>query len=228
MQVIDQNRLAKNVSNVLSELTKNRYGNCAPAKLLAVTKTVAPTVINQFKALDILDIAENRVQVALPKLTEIAPEFRIHWIGRLQTNKVKYIIDKVCMIHTLDRIPLAQEIDKRARDIGVVVPALVQVNIAHEPQKSGMTAQEVLPFLQQMHQYPGLKVEGLMSMMPINASEEELRTFFGAMRTLFDHLRDEAVDGVEMRELSMGMSNDYAIAAQEGATIVRIGTALYR
>ena len=101
--------LRRNVSKVLEELDKNRFQNSPPARLVAVTKTVGPDVINQLKALNILDIGENRAQVALPKLPKIAPEFRLHWIGRLQTNKVKGIIDHVCMLHTLDRLALAQE-----------------------------------------------------------------------------------------------------------------------
>ena len=199
-----------------------------PARLVAVTKTVGPDVINQLKALNILDIGENRAQVALPKLPKIAPEFRLHWIGRLQTNKVKGIIDHVCMLHTLDRLALAQEVQRRAAEHGRVLPALIQINIAREPQKGGMPPEEALGFLRQMRDFPNIHVEGLMSIMPLGAPPDVLTTLFRGMRTLFEHLRDEAVEGVEMRELSMGMSNDYQIAAREGATMVRIGTALYR
>ena len=187
-----------------------------------------PDVINQLKALNILDIGENRAQVALPKLPKIAPEFRLHWIGRLQTNKVKGIIDHVCMLHTLDRLALAQEVQRRAAEHGRVLPALIQINIAREPQKGGMPPEEALGFLRQMRDFPNIHVEGLMSIMPLGAPPDVLTTLFRGMRTLFEHLRDEAVEGVEMRELSMGMSNDYQIAAREGATMVRIGTALYR
>ena len=185
-------------------------------------------MINQLKALNILDIGENRAQVALPKLPKIAPEFRLHWIGRLQTNKVKGIIDHVCMLHTLDRLALAQEVERRAAEHGRVLPALVQINIAREPQKGGMPPEDALGFLRQMRDFPNIHVEGLMSIMPLDAPTDGLATLFRGMRTLFERLRDEAVQGVEMRELSMGMSNDYQIAAREGATMVRIGTALYR
>ena len=220
--------LRRNVSKVLEELDKNRFQNSPPARLVAVTKTVGPDVINQLKALNILDIGENRAQVALPKLPKIAPEFRLHWIGRLQTNKVKGIIDHVCMLHTLDRLALAQEVQRRAAEHGRVLPALIQINIAREPQKGGMPPEEALGFLRQMRDFPNIHVEGLMSIMPLGAPPDVLTTLFRGMRTLFEHLRDEAVEGVEMRELSMGMSNDYQIAAREGATMVRIGTALYR
>ena len=220
--------LRRNVSRVTDNLQRCRYQDEPPARLIAVTKTVAPDVINALKPLGILDIGENRAQVAVPKLAQIAPEFRLHWIGRLQTNKVKYIIEDVCMLHTLDRMELAQEVNRRAGEHGRILPVLVQVNIAREPQKGGMAVEEVPAFLRQMRDFSHIHVEGLMSIMPLGASEQELEGLFGGMRTLFEHMRDEALEGVEMRELSMGMSNDYEIAARMGATMVRIGTALYR
>ena len=225
---VEPDLLARNVARVLDDLNKNRYKTLETARLIAVTKTVTPQTINALKPLKILDIGENRAQVALPKLPLIAPEFRLHWIGRLQTNKVKYIIEHVCMLHTLDRSALAQEVDRRAGEHGLIMPALVQVNIAREPQKGGMPPEDVLPFLKRMKDYPNIRVEGLMSIMPAQADEGELRALFRGMRQLFEQLRDTAIEGVEMRELSMGMSHDYVIAAQEGATMVRIGTELYR
>ena len=220
--------IRRNVSNVLENLHKNTYRNFPPARLIAVTKTVTPEIINQLKPCNVLDIGENRAQVALPKLSKIAPEFRLHWIGRLQTNKVKYIIDSVCMLHTLDRLALAQEVERRAGERGLVLPTLVQVNIAGESQKGGMPPGEVRPFLRQMRDFRQLHIEGLMSIMPLDASPQELQELFRGMRRLFEELRDEGMAHVEMRELSMGMSHDYQIAAREGATMVRIGTALYR
>lgn len=227
-QQVSAQDLAANVQRILEDLSKNRFENSSPARLIAVTKTVAPDVINLLKPLNILDIGENRAQVAMPKMPQIEEDFRLHWIGRLQTNKVKYIIDSVCMLHTLDRLALAQEVQRRAAEHGRIIPALVQVNVSGEEQKGGMPPQEVLPFLKQMRDFGNIHIEGLMSIMPARAPEEELTRLFRQMRQLFDHLRQEAVDGVEMRELSMGMSGDYAIAAREGATMVRIGTALYQ
>ena len=236
-QQISANTLEANVQRILDDLNKNRYENSPPARLIAVTKTVTPEVINLLKPLNILDIGENRAQVAVPKLPEISPDFHLHWIGRLQTNKVKYIIDSVCMLHTLDRIALAQEVQRRAAECGRVIPALVQVNISGEEQKGGMPPEEVLPFLRQMRDFSNIHIQGLMSATSTrkrtswagSTSSPSLRsTCRTAPRRLFEQLRTEAVDGVEMRELSMGMSGDYAIAAREGATMVRIGTALYR
>jgi pyridoxal phosphate enzyme (YggS family) len=227
-QQVSADALRSNVQRVLDELAKNRFENSQPARLIAVTKTVTPEVINQLKPLQILDIGENRAQVAMPKMPELEPDFRLHWIGRLQTNKVKYIIDSVYMLHTLDRLALAQEVQRRAAEHGRIIPALVQVNISGEEQKGGMPPDEVLPFLRQMRDFSNIRIQGLMSIMPAMAGEEELTRLFRGMRLLFDQLRQEAVEGVEMRELSMGMSGDYTIAAREGATMVRIGTALYQ
>lgn len=228
LEEIPSETLRRNVSDVLDILAKNCYKSSSPARLIAVTKSVGPAVIEKLKPLNILDIAENRTQAAIPKLSKIAPEFRLHWIGRLQTNKVKYIIDHVCIVHTLDRMPLAQEIDRRAGMRGITIPALVQVNIARESQKAGLDVTEVKSFLQKIKNFPNLRVKGLMAMMPLDAEEERLAGWFCGMRALFDRLREDAMDGIEMEELSMGMSNDYAIAAREGATMVRVGTALYR
>ena len=228
LDAVTEETLRRNVTKVLETLAKNRYQDSPPARLVAVTKTVTPRVINLLKPMGILDVGENRAQVALPKLAEIAPEFHLHWIGRLQTNKVKYIIDHVCLLHALDRMDLAQEIDRRAGQRGRVLPVLLQINLAREPQKGGMPVEDVLPFLRKMRDFSGLHVEGLMSIMPQYAGEDELRELFRGMRRLFEQIREEDLENVEMRELSMGMSRDYRIAAQEGATMVRVGTALYQ
>jgi pyridoxal phosphate enzyme (YggS family) len=225
---LDQETLRRNVSNVLDTLSKNCYKNFAPAKLIAVTKTVSPQVIQMLETLDVLDIAESRAQALLDKLPKIAPSFRLHWIGRLQTNKVKYIIEHVCLIHTLDRLELAREVDRRAGMAERVMPALVQVNVAEEPQKAGLQVSQVEPFLRKMKDFPHISVMGLMAMMPLDANEKQLAGWFKDMRTLFDRLAQEGIAGIRMDELSMGMSNDYAIAAREGATMVRVGTALFR
>ena len=227
LKSVDAQTVARNVAHVLDEISKNCYENLAPAKLVAVVKTVTPETIQHLKPLQILDIAENRAQVALPKLPQIDKDFRLHWIGRLQTNKVKYIIDQVCLLHTLDRLDLAQEVDRQADKHQLVLPCLVQVNLAQEPQKAGLSLDEVRPFLRQMKDFHGLTVKGLMAIMPLMDDEAYLTGLFRGMRTLFDQLRQEAIDGVSMDELSMGMSHDYRIAAREGATMVRVGSALF-
>ncbi len=220
--------LRQNVKNVLQTLAENTFADAPPARLIAVTKTVAPNLINALAALGVADIAENRAQVALPKLSQLTAQFRLHWIGRLQTNKVKDIIDQVWLLHSLDRFALAQEVERRAAQRGRTVDALVQVNIAGEAQKAGLAVQEVRPFLRQLQGFEALRVRGLMATMPLTDDQAALTAYFRGMRTLFDQLRQEALPGVCMEELSMGMSHDFALAAREGATMVRVGTALFR
>ena len=220
--------LRQNVKNVLQTLAENTFAGAPPARLIAVTKTVAPNLINALAALGVADIAENRAQVALPKLSQLTAQFRLHWIGRLQTNKVKDIIDQVWLLHSLDRFALAQEVERRAAQCGRTVDALVQVNIAGEAQKAGLAVQEVRPFLRQLQGFEALRVRGLMAIMPLTDDQAALTAYFRGMRTLFDQLRQEALPGVRMEELSMGMSHDFALAAREGATMVRVGTALFR
>jgi hypothetical protein len=229
LSAITLRNLELNVNEVLCNLRKNTYENSEPAQLVAVTKTVSAQVVSALGSLGVQDIAENRVQVALPKLLQMddAANFRLHWIGRLQTNKVKDIIDRVWLLLSLDRLSLAQEVERRAAQLGRVVPALVQVNIAQEDQKSGFSVDEVLPFLKNMRDFQNIQICGLMAMMPLTGDQALLECLFRDMRLLFERLRTEAVSGVEMRELSMGMSNDYEIAARCGATMVRVGTALY-
>jgi pyridoxal phosphate enzyme (YggS family) len=230
LSAITLRNLELNVNDVLCNLHNNIYKNLEPARLIAVTKTVSAQVVSALGSLGVQDIAENRVQVALPKLLQMddAANFRLHWIGRLQTNKVKDIIDQVWLLHSLDRLSLAQEVERRAAQLGRVVPALVQVNIAQEDQKTGFSVDEVLPFLKHMRNFQNIQIRGLMAMMPLVSDEALLERLLREMRSLFENLRTEAVSGVEMCELSMGMSNDYEIAARCGATMVRVGTALYR
>ena len=228
LTAVSAQALEANVAEVMRALSQNAYRDQPPAKLIAVTKTVAPTVINALLPLGVRDIGENRAQVALPKLPEIDAQFRLHWIGRLQTNKVKDIIEKVWLLHSLDRPALAEEAERRADQKGLTLPALLQVNIAREPQKAGFAPEDALPFLRRMRDYHNLRVRGLMAIMPLTEDEESLTAYFRGMRQLFDRIAQEALPNVRMEELSMGMSHDYAIAAREGATMVRVGTALFR
>ena len=201
-----------------------RWGR-AP-EIIAVSKTVPAPRVNEVKNAGIRRLGENRVQEILEKRPYLDASFQIDLIGRLQLNKVKYIIEDVCLIHSLDRLSLAMEIDRQAQKHGRVMPVLVQVSPVGEPQKGGMPPEEVLPFLRQVRQLPGLHVEGLMAVMPNLEDRERLSGLFADMRCLFERVRDEGIDGVEMRELSMGMSGDYDLAAAHGATLVRIGSAL--
>ena len=227
IQHVPEGTLAGNLAAIHATLAQNAYPGQPPATLVAVTKTVAAPVINSLIGLGVGDIGENRAQVALPKLPLLAGQFRLHWIGRLQTNKVKDIIDKVWLLHSLDRPALAQEVERRADQRGLCLPALLQVNIAGEAQKAGFTVAEARAFLRGMKDYHNLRIRGLMAIMPLTDDAALLVAWFRGMRELYGQLRQEAPACVEMQELSMGMSHDYAIAAREGATMVRVGTALF-
>ncbi|MDR3051403.1 MAG: YggS family pyridoxal phosphate-dependent enzyme [Oscillospiraceae bacterium] len=198
-----------------------------PPLLLAVTKEQPPDRINLLRAAGFADIAESRVQDWQKKANFVHPFFQLHWIGRLQTNKVKYIIESVCLIHSLDRPALADEIGRVAVTKGLRAPALVQINVAGEAQKAGLAPGDLSDFLAEYGPHPGLSIQGLMAVMPQAKDPQTLRPLFRRMRTLFDDTQKRRYPGVTMRHLSMGMSGDCIVAAQEGATIVRVGTALF-
>ena len=202
-------------------------GKWGGAQICGVSKTVDPDTINLAWEGGIRILGENRVQELLGKLDRLNPAYEIHLIGRLQTNKVKYVIDKVAMIQSLDRDALAEEISRRAVAAGRVMPVLVQVNIAAEPQKAGVSEEALIPFLHRVSALPGLRVKGLMAIMPVAEAPEAVRPWFRRMRGWFDRLSEMDIPGVDMETLSMGMSDDCIVAAEEGATMVRLGRALF-
>jgi pyridoxal phosphate enzyme (YggS family) len=223
---MDRALLAANLNTCRSRLREAsaRWGEVT---ICAVTKTRDAETINMAYDEGVRIIGENRVQEAREKFPALNPDFCLHIIGQLQTNKVKYLVGMARMVQSLDRMPLAREIDLRAGRAGVRMPVLVQVNIAAESQKAGIPEAELVPFLREIARLPGLSVEGLMAIMPLTPDQEALRPLFRRMRTWFDRLREEAVENVNMRVLSMGMSGDYTTAAEEGATMVRLGSAIF-
>lgn len=223
---MDQELIRQRLESIRFSLESASEGRYAPPRIIAVTKTHPAEELLPLSALGISEIGENRVQEIVEKLPVIGEKFRIHLIGRLQSNKVKYIINNVCLIQSVDRLSLAQEIDRQAQKHGRVMPVLVQVSPAGEVQKGGIAPEEVRPFLDQLRHIPGISVQGLMAVMPNTPDQAYLSGLFADMRTLFERIREEAPQGVSMTELSMGMSGDYLLAARHGATMVRIGSAL--
>ena len=201
-----------------------KWGGC---EICAVSKTVDPETINMAWDGGIRTLGENRVQELLGKIDALNPNYDIHLIGQLQTNKVKYIVDKVAMIQSVDREALAREISRRAEQAGVEMPVLVQVNVAREAQKAGVDEEALLPLLRLCGELPGIKVQGLMAIMPIADDPEDVRPYFRRMREWFERVGEMDLPHVTMRTLSMGMSDDAIVAAQEGATMVRLGRALF-
>jgi len=224
------NRVAENLQKTLNKVrfAAERAGrNAEEIKLVAVSKTVDVEQIKGGIKAGIQALGENRVQDFLPKYEAVGGEVEWHFIGHLQSNKVRNIIDKVTLIHSLDRWSLAEEINKRAGSTAVLPCVLVQVNISGEDSKFGMPPEEVLPFLRRASKLNNLKVCGLMTMAPFAGNPEEVRPVFRELKQLFDTISQEAIDGVHMDYLSMGMTNDFEVAIEEGANIVRIGRAIF-
>lgn len=199
----------------------------AEVRLIAVTKTVPVDAILEAAAAGITDFGENRAQELIHKFRALSPDKRITWhfIGHLQRNKVRAILDKVTLIHSLDRWPLAVELDGQARRRGKVVRVLVQVNVAGEPTKFGLPPGEVPDFVAEAATLPGLRIEGLMTIAPQTGDPEDVRPVFRRLREMAQKLA--VIPGATMRYLSMGMSQDYVVAVEEGANLLRIGTAIF-
>lgn len=224
--VLPADTLPERLARIRAQLEAASEGRYPAPRLIAVTKNHPASEILPLRALGVTDIGENRVQETMGKLPLLGENFRLHMIGRLQSNKVKYIIKDVALIQSVDRLSLAREIDRQGCRVQRRVPVLVQVSPAGEPQKGGLPPEEVPAFLREIAGMDGLRVKGLMAVMPSSTDDRYLDGLFAGMRTLYEHLREEAIEGIDMEELSMGMSHDYGLAARRGATMVRIGTAL--
>jgi len=195
-------------------------------KLVAVTKTVPPETIREAIKGGVSRLGENRVQELLQKQHDFPPGLEWHLIGHLQTNKVKKIIGKVALIHSLDSWRLAEEISWTAMENDIVANVLVQVNIAGEQTKYGLLPPEVADFVGAAACLPGLAVRGLMTIAPWTVDPEEVRPVFRQLKELAERLKNNAA-GATMEYLSMGMSGDFEVAVEEGANILRIGTAIF-
>ena len=193
-----------------------------------MTKTHTAEEINEAIRAGVTDIGENKVQEILDKYDKVLP-VRWHMIGHLQTNKVKYIIDKVCLIHSVDSFRLAEEINRRAAQHGIVMDILVQVNAACDEAKFGvdMDAAEIL-VREILDTCSSTRVRGPMTIAPYAENPEEIRPYFHQMRQLYDRLaRDISHPSMDFKYLSMGMSNDRIVAVEEGSTVIRVGTAIF-
>ena len=219
--------LESRVERVRQELEEASAGRYPIPKLIAVTKTHSAEEILPLAEMGITDIGENRVQELLTKLPELRDRFQIHLIGRLQRNKVKQIVGDVCMIQSVDSEPLAREIHNRALAAGRRMPVLVEISPAGEEQKGGVPFEETEAILKQIAPLEGIEVRGLMAVMPLTEDQDYLDGLFARTRGLFDRIRDKNLSGIAMEELSMGMSGDYRLAAAHGATMVRVGSAIF-
>ncbi|MGB0717417.1 MAG: YggS family pyridoxal phosphate-dependent enzyme [Phycisphaerae bacterium] len=210
-------------------------------KLIAVTKSASMEAIRHLVELGVEELAENQVQQMTKRagmLQESLSRFstrtgensakpRWHMIGHLQRNKVQAVLPWAALIHSLDSLRLAEEIDAQAAKQGVVAPVLLQVNISKEMQKFGIAVAAALPLLEQIASLPNLEIQGMMGMAPFTNDEDVIRRTFSRGKELFDEIRSEKIGGPAFRELSMGMSNDFEFAVEFGATMVRVGSALF-
>ncbi len=216
----------KRVSERLKAAAERSGRNTEEITLLAATKTVDADTINYAIEKGITYIGENRVQELLSKHGLLKPAHS-HFIGHLQTNKVKDIIDKVEMIESVDSLRLANEISKQALKHGITMDILLEVNIGGEESKSGFTPEELENAVREVAKLPAISIKGLMAIPPATDLPEESRKYFRKMYKLFIDIRGKKIDNSNMGVLSMGMSNDFDIAAEEGATLVRVGTSLF-
>ena len=210
--------------------------------LVAVTKHASPEQVREIISLGVTDLGENRVQQLVQRAAQateflqrrqsfgdagIPEKIRWHLIGHLQRNKVKQLLPAVAMIHSVDSLRLAEELDTAAEKLGKKVPVLLQVNASEEPQKSGVAIGAALHLAEQMASMPGIVMAGLMTMAEHEATEAKLRQTFARTREVFEEIRWQKIGGSTFRHLSMGMSDDYEMAIAEGATLVRVGSALF-
>jgi len=222
--------LKDNYVAVLDKIKKacNQVGrDTEDVTLIAVSKTKPVEMLQEVYDAGCRDFGENKVQEILDKYDKLPDDIRWHMIGHLQTNKVKYIVDKVYMIHSVDSLKLAQEISKEALKKNVTVKVLLEVNVAKEESKFGIMSEEVLSFYKDVVDLPGLKVCGLMTIAPYVEDSEENRQYFVKLKQLIVDMQREKTDNIIVGELSMGMTGDYEVAVEEGATFVRVGTGIF-
>ncbi len=223
------------IAENLNTVRQNIYDACSKSgrdakkiKIVAVTKRRTPEQINELVNLGITDLGENRVQELVEKYDKINGNVNWHLIGTLQKNKVKYIADKVVMIHSVESVSLAKEIDKQCAKLNRVMDVLVQVNVSGEQTKSGINPRDAFGFVQQISEFSHIRVRGLMTMAPLNAQKDEISKIFAQLYQLSVDISTKKYDNISMDYLSMGMSNDYELAVEQGANFVRIGSALFK
>lgn len=225
--MVNEDKVIENYKNAMSRLEtalEEAGRNVQDVLVIGASKTMPlERILFVRDNTDVKIFGENRVQELLEKYT---PDVRWHFIGQLQTNKVKYIVDKVELIHSVDRLSLLQEIDRQAKKHGKVQDILIEVNIGGEEKKGGVAPAAVIDFAKEVDKYPSVRLKGLMSVLP-NVEKDALNAFYLQLSKLYDTLKQTRLDNADIRYLSAGMSNDYDVAVKYGANIVRLGRALF-
>ena len=224
-QQIDQN-IEEILDNIKNAAEKNGRG-LEDIHLIAVTKTVDVQKMKWVSQKGLNHFGENRVQELQEKYDQFGDEINWHLIGHLQRNKVKYIIDKVQLIHSVDSIRLAQEINNQAAKINRQMPILIQINIAQEESKFGFKTTDIEECIEILSNYDNILIKGLMTIAPFEENIEKTRPIFRELREIYDRIKKNEKNNINMEYLSMGMTNDYLIAIEEGANMVRIGSGIF-
>lgn len=196
-------------------------------KLIAVSKTKPVSMLREAYDAGCRDFGENKVQELVDKYGQLPEDIRWHMIGHLQRNKVKYIVDKVYLIHSVDSLRLAEEISREALKKGVTVSVLVEVNVSGEESKFGVSASEAVSLVEEIAKLPNIIVKGLMTIAPYVDDPEKNRLYFANLKQIYVDIIQKNIDNVCMEELSMGMTGDYEVAIEEGATYIRVGTGIF-
>lgn len=217
----------RNVLKHVEEACRRSGRDPKEVTLIAVSKTKPVSMIEELLPEGVLDFGENRPQELKEKYEILPKDLRWHMIGHLQRNKVKYVVGRSCLIHSVESIRLAETIQEEAEKKQLVMPVLVEVNMAQEDTKYGLTAEETPEFISQISKLPNLQVNGLMTIAPFVENPEDNRIHFRNLYKLFIDIKGRNLDNVNMCNLSMGMTNDYEIAIEEGATMVRVGTGIF-
>ena len=222
--------LKENLANVeknIEQACKNAGRSRDEVTLIAVSKTKPVEMLQEIYDENIRDFGENKVQELCSKMEQLPSDIRWHMIGHLQRNKVKYIVGKVELIHSVDTYRLAEEINILAKTQNVIVPILVEVNIAHEESKFGISAEDAILLVEEISKLENIRIKGLMTIAPYVENPEDNRLYFRKIKQLSVDITNKNIDNVFMEILSMGMTGDYMVAIEEGATMVRVGTGIF-
>ena len=217
----------KDVQKKIEQSCEKSGRNPKDVTLIAVSKTKPVSLLMEAYQAGARDFGENKVQELMDKIPQMPDDIRWHMIGHLQRNKVKYIVDKVYMIHSVDSYELAREISKEAVKKGVTVKILLEVNVAQEESKFGISCEQTEELARLVSQLPGIELKGLMTIAPYVVNSEENRKVFSKLRKLAVDISEKNIDNTSMNVLSMGMTGDYEVAVEEGATFVRVGTGVF-
>ncbi len=227
MEILSVKENLRHVENVISKACDEAKRDRNDVTLVAVSKTKPVEMIKEAYDCGCRDFGENKVQEILDKYDVLPDDIRWHMIGHLQRNKVKYIVDKVYMIHSVDSYRLAEEISREAVKKDVDVKILIEVNVANEETKFGLDSDSVIDLVRKISVLPNICIKGLMTVAPFVENAEENRQYFQKLRKLAVDIKAENIDNVDMGILSMGMTGDYPVAISEGATLVRVGTGIF-